>query len=67
MDLKKKVEELERRVKELEARPAVIIVMPVAQPVPYIESVPQYPPWTTPYVPYQPWWTNPVTISSGAN
>jgi len=53
---KQKIRELEKRVRDLEARPQLpaIIVFPAVQPVPvepFHPFIPTYP------VPYQPWWT----------
>ena len=58
---KQKIADLEKRVKDLEARPQAptIIVLP-ANPlpvIPYIQPAPYIPPYTVPYSPYQPWWT----------
>jgi len=54
MSLKKQIEELERRVKELEARPIVYqpIYYPVPQPYYVPPPVPYYP---QPWLPVQPW------------
>ena len=54
---KEKIRELERRVKELENLPVVIALPVIVNPIPVIQPIPQpfYP------VPYQPWWTTPVT------
>ena len=51
MSKKQQIEELERRVRELELRPAYV---PVYVP----QYVPQYVrPYFLPYAPSQPWWT----------
>lgn len=62
MSLKDRIEELEKKVKELEARPPVMIPQPY--PVPQLYPVyPYYPqPWyPTPY----PWYGSPDWVTCG--
>lgn len=54
MNQKQRIEDLERRVRELEARPVYIPYQPYA-------PLPQYP---TPYYPPSPWW-NPYGTTFG--
>ena|SRR5665213_1259643 len=68
MKFKQRIEELERKVKELEARPVFIpypvypapVSIPVPYPIPYIPYIPQphYPPY-----PLTPWY---ITTCGGA-
>jgi hypothetical protein len=57
MKLKDKIEELERRVLELEARP-----IPVYWPIYVYPSIPYTPPHP---IPYQPFWQGPTYAATG--
>ena len=70
-----RIEALERRVRELEARPEQHIhyhTHPAQQPYP--APLPQYPypnpvlPWTPmPWDPWDPWYSGPITIGGGSS
>jgi hypothetical protein len=62
MDLEERVKELERQVRELQARP-VYVPAPVFVPQP--GSSPSYPNFV-PYSPYNPWWQQ-YTVTCGGN
>jgi hypothetical protein len=53
--LKERVEELERRVRELEARPPMIVYPPIVLPMPQPTPYPHFP------SPFIPTWTGPTT------
>ena len=53
----KRIDELERRIRELEARP---LMLPIVIPAPY----PVYPaPSVPPFLPYTPWCPCPTTVT----
>ena len=60
---KKRIEDLERRVRELETKPPAIVIVP-SLPVVIQPTIPQ--PWIPYYPPWQPTWISNVTFSDMA-
>jgi len=63
---KQRIEELERRVKELEMRPPIYMPMPYPVPQPYpVYPAPYQPPYYVPYMPHPTWVGTPAWGAAG--
>jgi hypothetical protein len=64
--LQERIDELERQVRELQARPVYIPVFPPSNlpvaPQPWQPSLPTYPMWQQPYIGDSPNWMRDTTV-----